>query len=177
MTEKLYSMTLILSTKVNHIILISIDFSLNGGFYLLNLNYISKTGRKIGECQLDASTLIRLSEENIASSTRGENGNWSSEMKMRSNGDNPTGLFRNGKKFVDTEGNVSEDFDTGAVIVRSSSKQNRASPATNELSLYHNVNVPKDGETNIEAGCEILSLRFLHGFGGSDSNSRGKEAY
>ena len=142
----------------------------------MNLNYISKTGRKIGECQLDASTLIRLSEENIASSSQGENGNWSSEMKMRSNGDNPTGLFRNGKKFVDTEGNVSEDFDTGAVIVRSSSKQNRASPATNDAIFYHNVNVPKDGETNIEAGCEILSLRFLHGFGGSYTNSRGKEA-
>ena len=143
----------------------------------MNLNYISKTGRKIGECQLDASTLIRLSEENIASSSRGENENWSSEMKMRNNGDNPTGLFRNGKKFVDTEGNVSEDFDTGAVIVRSSSKQNRASPATNDSSFYHNVNVPKDGETNIEAGCEILSLRFLHGFGGSDTNSRGKEVH
>ena len=143
----------------------------------MSQNYVSNTGRKIGECNLDASTLIRLSEENIASSSRGENGNWNREMEMRINGDNPTGLFRNGKKFVDNEGNVSEDFDTGAVIVRSSSKQNRASPATNDSGFYHNVNVPKDGETNIEAGCEILSLRFLRGFGGSDSNSRGKEAY
>ena len=139
----------------------------------MNQNYLLNTGRKIGECHLDASTLIRLSEENIVSSSRGENRTWSREIEMRSNGDNPTGLFRNGKKFVDTEGNVSEDFDTGAVIVRSSSKQNRASPATNDSSFYHNVNVPKDGETNIEAGCEILSLRFLHGFGGSNSNSRG----
>ena len=143
----------------------------------MNHNYVSNTGRKIGECHLDASILIRLSEENIASSCRGENGNWSREMEMRSNGDNPTGLFRNGKKFVDTEGNVSEDFDTGAVIVRSSSKQNRASPATNDSNFYHNINVPKDGETNIEAGCEILSLRFLHGFGESDSKSKGKKAY
>ena len=118
--------------------------------------------------------MIRLSEENLATSYQEENGNWNGEIEMRSNGNQPCSLFRNGKKFMDTEGNVSEDFDTGAVIVRSSSKQNRASPALNDSTLYHNNgSIPKDGETNIEAGCEILCLKFLYGIGGNISNSRG----
>ena len=97
---------------------------------------------------------------------------------MRNNSEQPCTLFRNGKKFVDTEGNVSEDFDSGAVIVRSSSKQNRASPALNDAALYHiNGSIPKDGETNIEAGCEILCLKFLYGIGGNISTSRRKNIF
>ena len=101
----------------------------------------------------------------------------SGDIDIRSNGANPNTLFRNGKKFIDSEGNVSEDFESGAVIVRSSSKQNRASPASNDPTFYQNGNVPKDGETNIEAGCEILCLKFLCGIGGNVSSSRGKTIY
>ena len=64
--------------------------------------------------------------------------------------------------------------DTGAVVVRSSSKQNRASPATNDTTFYNSVNGQKDGETNIETGCEILCLKFIYGVGGNESQSRGK---
>ena len=118
-----------------------------------------------------------MSEENINTSNREKNENLSSEIDIRSNGNNPNTLFRNSKKFIDSEGNISEDFESGAVIVRSSSKQNRASPASNDSTFYHNGNVPKDGETNIEAGCEILCLKFLCGIGGNVSSSRGKTIY
>ena len=118
-----------------------------------------------------------MSEENINISNREENENSNSEIDIRSNGNNPNTLFRNSKKFIDSEGNISEDFESGAVIVRSSSKQNRASPASNDPTFYHNGNVPKDGETNIEAGCEILCLKFLCGIGENVSSSRGEKVY
>ena len=116
--------------------------------------------------------MIRLSEENLNKLGNEENGNDCSTFETRHNQDNGN-VVRNGKKFLDNDGNLSEDFDSGAVIVRSSSKQNRASPATD---FGHN-GVSKDpslnGDTNIEAGCEILCLKFLSGLEGNNSSFQG----
>jgi hypothetical protein len=103
--------------------------------------------------------LIRLSEENLNTLGNQENGN----------------VVRNGKKFFDNDGNVSEDFDSGAVIVRSSSKQNRASPATDSTFGHNGVSQDPsmNGDTNIEAGCEILCLKFLSGLEGKNSSNQG----
>ena len=147
--------------------------------FLLNpkhfLNVISDAGRKIGECQLDASNLIRLSEENVNTLNAKNNDNSCAGKGSNQNNGN---LFRNGRKFIDNDGNVSEDFDSNAaVVVRASSKQNRASPATDTPTYGHNGG-SKDpmginSDTNIEAGCEILCLKFLSGSEEGSFKSRG----
>ena len=119
--------------------------------------------------------MIRLSEENLSTLGNEENGNECTTFESRYNQDNGN-IIRNGKKFLDNDGNVSEDFDSGAVIVRSSSKQNRASPAT-DPTFGHNggsKDPSLNGDTNIEAGCEILCLKFLSGLEGNNSNSQGR---
>ena len=129
-------------------------------------------GRKIGECQLDASTLIRQSEENL---NTGDNTKDDTSFELGSN-HNPNNIFRNGKKFLHSDGNVYEDCDSGAVVVRSSTKQNRASPAC-DVSLGYNAVVKdqsQNGDTSIEAGCEILCLKFLSGLEGIVPIPRGK---
>ena len=80
------------------------------------------------------------------------------------------------RSVLDNDGNYPEEFESSAVIVRS--KQNRASPSAENNSNYNN-GVAKEhspnGDSNIEAGCEILCLKFLcSGRTCVAPNSRGK---
>ena len=118
--------------------------------------------------------MIHLSETNLNNLDNNANGNEGNMFEMRYNQENGN-LYRKGKPFLGNEGNVSEDFDSGAVIVRSSSKQNRASPATDPY-YGHNggsKDQPLNGDSNIEAGCEILCLKYLSCLEGSSSKSQG----
>ena len=118
---------------------------------------------------------MRLSEKNMVAAvhTTSDEDSIEEDSESRLN-NNIQYTIRNGnRRFPQNNGN--EDYDT-AVVVRSSVKPNRSSPAYDATNGFNAT--AKDqaggGDTSIEAGCEILCLKFLSCSDGKSPIPRGK---